>query len=462
MTEHDLVQAILAAPDDDGPRLVYADWLTARGDPRGEYVALSVKAHRVRERHEVDHELEAAADAILDRFPEWLELPGGATAHWSITRGLVERVAIDGRAWLAASDEIQRAAPHLRRLILTGRPVDARALATSIAGLPLETLWLEPMEGLERIFRSEARARLHKLAFLSEPPAGLGAAMAAAPTLAGLRGLQIFGGGGDLVRELAAAADALPSLESLHFSWPAGDLDPVLAWPRLRQLRELEVPAGDLSRVWAAPLDAIRQITLRSDGALPMTPPPWAAQLRQLDVRARVTDDDAAVIAGWPLERIASLGLWEISAGRSGFDALASSPALAAVRGLGLGWVGSPGTGDPELVRRIVDRPTWAGLRYLTLQASVDFPPAGDALATATVPLEYLALDRIGAGAIARIATAFPGLRSLSLKRVALDEREAALLASLPLRELRLESDGLPPATIDALRARFGRGFHHR
>lgn len=33
-----MIAAILGAPDDDGPRLVYADWLTERGDPRGEFI----------------------------------------------------------------------------------------------------------------------------------------------------------------------------------------------------------------------------------------------------------------------------------------------------------------------------------------------------------------------------------------------------------------------------------------
>jgi uncharacterized protein (TIGR02996 family) len=35
-----LLAAVRAAPDDDGPKLVYADWLIERGDPRGELVAL--------------------------------------------------------------------------------------------------------------------------------------------------------------------------------------------------------------------------------------------------------------------------------------------------------------------------------------------------------------------------------------------------------------------------------------
>jgi uncharacterized protein (TIGR02996 family) len=35
---HELLRAVLAAPDDDAPRLVYADWLSERGDPRGELI----------------------------------------------------------------------------------------------------------------------------------------------------------------------------------------------------------------------------------------------------------------------------------------------------------------------------------------------------------------------------------------------------------------------------------------
>ncbi len=35
-----LLGEVLAAPDDDEPRLVYADWLTERGDPRGEFITI--------------------------------------------------------------------------------------------------------------------------------------------------------------------------------------------------------------------------------------------------------------------------------------------------------------------------------------------------------------------------------------------------------------------------------------
>lgn len=38
--ERGLLAAILETPDDDAPRLVYADWLQGHGDPRGELIQL--------------------------------------------------------------------------------------------------------------------------------------------------------------------------------------------------------------------------------------------------------------------------------------------------------------------------------------------------------------------------------------------------------------------------------------
>jgi uncharacterized protein (TIGR02996 family) len=43
----ELLAAVYAAPDDDAARLVYADWLTAQGDPHGEFITLQVERSRV-------------------------------------------------------------------------------------------------------------------------------------------------------------------------------------------------------------------------------------------------------------------------------------------------------------------------------------------------------------------------------------------------------------------------------
>jgi uncharacterized protein (TIGR02996 family) len=45
-TEAALLAAVRAAPDDDGPRAIYGDWLQERGDPRGEFIALQLAKQR--------------------------------------------------------------------------------------------------------------------------------------------------------------------------------------------------------------------------------------------------------------------------------------------------------------------------------------------------------------------------------------------------------------------------------
>jgi uncharacterized protein (TIGR02996 family) len=54
--EH-LLAAIYAAPADDGPRLVYADALLERGDPRGELIALQCRGELDREQRKREKEL---------------------------------------------------------------------------------------------------------------------------------------------------------------------------------------------------------------------------------------------------------------------------------------------------------------------------------------------------------------------------------------------------------------------
>lgn len=44
--EAELLAQIYASPHDDAPRLVYADWLQERGDPRGEFIVLQCERHQ--------------------------------------------------------------------------------------------------------------------------------------------------------------------------------------------------------------------------------------------------------------------------------------------------------------------------------------------------------------------------------------------------------------------------------
>lgn len=75
--EEAFLRAIAAAPDDDLPRLVYADWLDERGDPRAEYLRLEVQRRRLSPRDERMPELLLALDCQLQILrphatPNWL------------------------------------------------------------------------------------------------------------------------------------------------------------------------------------------------------------------------------------------------------------------------------------------------------------------------------------------------------------------------------------------------------
>src|SRR2546429_642576 len=102
------LQAVLESPDDDGPRLMYADWLAERGHGRREVIHLHLDPRRL------------ASAPQLGRLTELTVTSGGlgragvellaASRHASGLRGLgiiMDPVGPDGAVALVAS-------PHLR------------------------------------------------------------------------------------------------------------------------------------------------------------------------------------------------------------------------------------------------------------------------------------------------------------------------------------------------------------
>lgn len=70
--EQPFLDEIQAHPYDDGPRLVYADWLEDRDDDRAEYLRLEVELNGLTE-----------GDALFDeQFPRLLELRKGCDPRW--------------------------------------------------------------------------------------------------------------------------------------------------------------------------------------------------------------------------------------------------------------------------------------------------------------------------------------------------------------------------------------------
>lgn len=83
-----LIAAICDAPEDDESRLVLADLLTARGDPRGEFISYQIAAET-----SVNTEAASRADDLLARHEcEWLAPLPIPLASWTFRRGFLDCV----------------------------------------------------------------------------------------------------------------------------------------------------------------------------------------------------------------------------------------------------------------------------------------------------------------------------------------------------------------------------------
>src|SRR5262245_53285184 len=92
MSERDaFIQAIIQAPDDDLPRLIYADWLDEHGESdRAEFVRVQIERARL----EMDGSPSQAVFAFLQKSPYYTALK----MDWeSIDSGVARRIALRER-----------------------------------------------------------------------------------------------------------------------------------------------------------------------------------------------------------------------------------------------------------------------------------------------------------------------------------------------------------------------------
>ena len=93
--EQSFLSAIQAAPDDDAPRLVYADWLQRRGDVRGEFIATqcTLAAMDDEREDEARAELQARQWQLYDEHAAaWFAEVGLEPSEGDFHRGFLEEV----------------------------------------------------------------------------------------------------------------------------------------------------------------------------------------------------------------------------------------------------------------------------------------------------------------------------------------------------------------------------------
>jgi uncharacterized protein (TIGR02996 family) len=362
--EDAFLRAICENPDDDTPRLVYADWLEEHGDTaRAEFIRVQIELERKEADDPATAPLRTRAEDLLrgrrdtwrQELPAWARLGArfrrGFVAEWCGTAapflrgaaGLFRKAPVQRLAlWGLGDDSLTRLAelPQLGRVVdlnlqLNGcSPMGVRTLCASrfLGGLAHLTLQMaHPRSApigpaVARVLaKSSALNRLAELSLesLHIGPAGV-RSLGTATSLGGLTALRLRNNG--LVpRALADLADS----------------------PLLSQLQELDLGANQLG------VAGVRHLT-RS--ARP-------TRLNRLDLcHAFLGNSGAAVLAEWPgLASVEELLLGNNDIGPDGVRALAASPHLGRLRRLELR---SNPIGD-EGARALADAKSLGSLTWL-------------------------------------------------------------------------------------------------
>lgn len=204
MSDEDaLIAAVIAHPDEDTPRLVYADWLQEHGDAdRAEFIRLQCR-NSVGSPEEIDpadEERETVLEA--ENRGKWLAgLPQLPRAHWHLVRGFPESLEVAADLFLERYESFARVR-LLRAVCLTGcHPY----LAADFANRDWNPNWaeVELHGGDDSGFRGRTAAalaatsqsrQLRSLWFLDYAfDSEAVAALATSPHLGGLRRLGVPG-----------------------------------------------------------------------------------------------------------------------------------------------------------------------------------------------------------------------------------------------------------------------------
>lgn len=408
-TEAELIAAMVRTPDEDGPRLVYADALTAEGDPRGDFISLQCR-RAAQPDDEARKKLKLLENKLLATHrTAWLAPLAQALVHRNrrnepvtfevdceFERGFANSLVVPAAA-LSNVRELFLAAPLLRQLqVVMNRfnlndpdqfewPVRLKGCFDAPEFLRLSSLSLR-IEGLGND-AADAIATATSLRELTHLHLGVsrwdGAVTTSALTDRGVAALTASEGLPRLERlDLSNNRIGLEGVERLvQRNWPLKELS--LANNLIGSRRASEVltqfkhlRALDLGRCELSPADArtlasstnlsslehlgLEHCQLGADGAEAFIEALTWPNLTSLDLSYNLLGDAGALaVAESPkLASLRSLQLGHNRIGKKGAKALASSPHLSSLTRLLFAE-----TWKPEVVAYFTSSPTLANCK---------------------------------------------------------------------------------------------------
>ncbi|MHB1426428.1 MAG: TIGR02996 domain-containing protein [Gemmataceae bacterium] len=395
---------ILAHPDDDAPRLIYADWLDEHDDPRGEFIRIQCALAQLSDEDPRRWPLEQRERELLhEHQAKWS--PNGIDAvSCDFRRGFVDEISMSVEDFLDEADRYFEQAPirwlhlHARGRLRAERPDASLAQAAS-------SRHLTRLNGLRLTGLTVRRRELHE--FLGSPhlqhlttlqlsrlaleiddgtrhhqptlPGEIIRELIELPCFARLTALHLADTGltSDALLFLGNAA-SLSSLRELNLNGNAltHGAAKVLAEGRLlSRLETLHLDSnllGDTGalavRDWPA-LPRLARLSLGHNhifaaGMQALADAPALRELISLDLRGNIAcDDGAAALASANWTRLQALNLWFNGVGDKGVRALAQSKAFSQLTRLNLtaNRVASDGA------RALIESPNWPRLARLDL-----------------------------------------------------------------------------------------------
>lgn len=447
--EQAFLHAILDAPDDDGPRLMYADWLTERDDPRGEFIRVQCELAKMEpdDDHRPDLQ-DREHDLLTEQGDTWARTVTGLVEEHCFRRGFIEDVCLDAMAFLEHGETLFRRTPVRRlglRRLTNVRDADwGTSELVGLLGLDLSFTGIEPGQ-LQAILHGMRSPRLHELRLASGSFGTTGLRVLAGHpvgkrlTLLDLSANRLSG----LGRALAVSV-RFPQLTNLNLSGnslSSADAESLAGASNLTRLRALSLNRNYIDA------DGLRALA------------PSLAGLHELRLAENRFGAEAAevVASAFPNLRLLELG-WA-NLGAAGWRALAASPNLARLHTLDL----LRTAGGPDGAKALAESPHLTRLVYLNLHDCGIKDTGAKAVANspAATRLRVLLLqgNEIGGPGVRALLTSphLSRLRWVDLGRNFIGDPTAEIIAASPnvarLRELDLSGNRIGPTGAAALAA---------
>ena len=107
-----LLEDVLEHPQDDAPRITYADWLDERCEPLGEFIRVQCRLARLPANHLCVLELERREHELLAEYErDWVEDLAGMVDWWTFRRGFVEEIGTSTDKFLRHACSLFQRAP---------------------------------------------------------------------------------------------------------------------------------------------------------------------------------------------------------------------------------------------------------------------------------------------------------------------------------------------------------------